>query len=85
MASHISQLSDMTARGILGATLQDDSYHMAILHGASEMVAHGLGHMAYVTQWATGTTVWEGGITLRIGDNEPLPHRMIVDHYGRIA
>ena len=58
MARHISQLTDMTAAGILASTLVDDNEHDTIIAAAGELVAHGLGHLVYQMQYTSGVTLW---------------------------
>ena len=55
---HISELSDKTARGILGSTLWADNYHNAIMLAAGELVAAGMGGYEYLCQWSSGKTCW---------------------------
>jgi len=82
---HIGELPDKSAAAILASTLQDDSYHRSIMAAAGELVAHGLGHYRYITQWASGSTVWEGWWSVVLDGSIHLPGRWVVDCYGRIS
>ena len=79
MANHISQLTDKTARAILGQALIDDSYHDNIMVAAGELVAYvWYSNHRYIGQWSSGSTLWYPP------DGSPMSS-IIVDRYGRIA
>lgn len=55
---HISQLIDKSANTLANVGLIQDAYHQAIQESARRLVNDGLGHMTYVTQYVSYTTVW---------------------------